>query len=250
MSALVTGASGGIGAAVAAALAGAGHDVAVHHRSDVAGARATAAAVRASGRRAALLPADLAVPDPAGMDALAARLLDEAEAALGPLTVVVLGAAAQQVVAWDDLDTAGWDALQAAGVRQSFALLHAAGARLRPGGVVVTVGSIEGLRAAPGHAGYAAGKAALHSVTAAAAHELGPRGVRVVGVAPGLVDRPGLAEDWPDGVRRWSAAAALGRPVTAPEVAATVVFLASPAASGITGTTVLVDAGWSAAPGW
>jgi NAD(P)-dependent dehydrogenase (short-subunit alcohol dehydrogenase family) len=250
VSALVTGASGGVGAAVATALAAAGHDVAVHHRHDAAGARATAAAVEAHGRRAALLRAELAVADPAQMDAVARRLLDEAETALGPLDVVVLNAAAQQVAPWDELDTAAWDALQAAGVRQSFALLHTAGARLRPGSVVVTVGSIEGLRAAPGHAAYAAGKAALHALTAAAAAELGPRGVRVVAVAPGLVDRPGLADDWPEGVARWSAAAALGRPVTPDEVAATVAFLASPAASGITGTTVLVDAGWSAAPGW
>jgi 3-oxoacyl-[acyl-carrier protein] reductase len=71
-----------------------------------------------------------------------------------------------------------------------------------------------------------------------------------VGVAPGLIDSDGLAQDWPEGVERWRRASALGRPVTASEVAATVAFLASPAASGITGTTITVDAGWSAAPGW
>ena len=76
------------------------------------------------------------------------------------------------------------------------------------------------------------------------------RGVRVVGVAPGLIERPGLAEDWPDGHGRWSQTVPLGRPVTPDEVAAAVVFLASRAASGVTGTTLVVDAGWSAAPGW
>ena len=59
-----------------------------------------------------------------------------------------------------------------------------------------------------------------------------------------------LAQAWPEGVERWRRTAALGRPVSPEEVAATVAFLASPAASGITGTTVTVDAGWSAAPGW
>ncbi len=116
--------------------------------------------------------------------------------------------------------------------------------------MVVVIGSIEGFRAMPAHAPYAVAKAALHHLVGAAAHELGPRGVRVVGVAPGLVDRAGLEDAWPEGVARFRAASALGRPVTAQEVAATVAFLASGAASGLTGTTVTVDAGWSAAPGW
>ncbi len=250
MSALVTGASGGLGRAVAVALAAAGHDVTVHWWSAEDAARATADAVLARGRRAHLLRADLAVADPADLDATCARVVDEAEDALGPLDVVVLAAASQEVTPWDDLDTATWDAVNRAGLRSTTALLHAAGARMRPGGVVVTIGSIEGLRPARGHAPYAVSKAALHHLTAAAAAELGPRGIRVVGVAPGLIDREGLAEDWPDGVARWSAAAALGRPVTAAEVAATVAFLASGVASGITGTTIVVDAGWSATPAW
>ncbi len=118
------------------------------------------------------------------------------------------------------------------------------------GGVIVVVGSIEGLRPAPSHTPYAVAKAALHHLTAAAAAQLGARGIRVVAVAPGLVDRDGLADAWPEGVERYRRASALGRPVTAREVAATVAFLASPAASGITGTTIPIDAGWSSMPGW
>ena len=114
----------------------------------------------------------------------------------------------------------------------------------------MVVGSIEGLRPAPTHAPYAVAKAALHHLAAAAAAELGARGIRVVAVAPGLVDREGLEEAWPEGVERYRRASALGRPVTPAEVAQTIAFLASPAASGITGTTVTIDAGWSAGPGW
>ncbi len=219
MTALVTGASGGLGRAVAAALAGAGHDVAVHWRDNEAGALAAAAAVEAAGRRAHLVRADLAVADADDLDRTCADLLDDVETALGPLDVVVLNQAAQDLTPWADLDAATWDRVMAAGLRPSAVLLHAAGARMPAGGAIVTIGSIEGLRPATGHAPYAASKAALHHLTAAAAYELGRRGVRVVGVAPGLIDRAGLAEDWPDGVSRWSETAALGRPVTAEEVA-------------------------------
>ncbi|MBM6405994.1 SDR family oxidoreductase [Phycicoccus sp. CSK15P-2] len=252
MTALVTGAGGGLGRAVAVALAGAGHDVAVHHRSGEDGARVTAAEVEACGRRATTLYADLDVPlaEPAALDAVCTDLLDRCAAALGGPDVVVLSAFPQHVVPWDDLDAAAWDDYHRAGFRPTAALLHAATARMDAGGVVVVVGSVEGLRPAPGHAPYAVAKAALHHLVAAAAQEVGRRGVRVVGVAPGLVDRPGLAADWPDGVARFEAAAALGRPVRPQEVAATVAFLASGVASGIAGTTVTVDAGWSAAPGW
>lgn len=235
---------------IARHLADAGHDVAVHYHRNAAGAAETAGAITASGRRAHLIKRDLAVPDAVQLDLVSAGVLEEATQALGPLQVIVLNAWRQDVTAWPDLDTAAWDAMHDAGFRPAAALMRAAAARLSPGGVIVTIGSIEGLRAAPGHTAYAVSKAALHHLTAAAAFELGPAGIRVVGVAPGLIDRPGLGEDWPEGVQRWAAASALGRPVTADEVAATVAFLASPAASGLTGITVPVDAGWSAAPAW
>lgn len=250
MTALVTGASGGLGRAIAVALAGAGHDVAVHYRGDADGAAGTASAVQATGRRSTTLHADLAVDDATALDLACEDLLDACTAALGTPDVVVLNAFPQDLVAWRDLDTAAWDTSHRGGLRPTAALLHRATDRMGPGGVVVTIGSIEGLRAAPAHTPYAVAKAALHHLTGAAASEVGARGIRVVGVAPGLVDRDGLGDAWPEGVERFRRASALGRPVTAVEVAATVAFLASPAASGITGTTVTVDAGWSTSPGW
>lgn len=250
MTALVTGASGGLGRAIAVALAGAGHDVGVHYRGDPEGAAATAALVQAAGCRAVTLRADLAVEGATDLDRACDDLLDACALRIGTPDVVVLNAFPQDVVAWADLDTAAWDAVHRGGLRSTATLLHRATDRMAPGGVVVTVGSIEGLRAAPAHAAYAVAKAALHHLTGAAASEVGGRGIRVVGVAPGLVQREGLEEAWPDGVERWRRAAALGRPVTPREVAATVAFLASPSASGITGTTVVVDAGWSSSPGW
>lgn len=250
MTALVTGASGGLGRTIAVALARAGHDVGVHYRSDAVGAGAAVADVEALGRRAVALHADLAIDDAAALDRACEDLLDACSTALGAPDVVVLNAFPQHVVAWDDLDTAAWDDYHRSGLRPTTALLHRATARLEPGGVVVVITSVEGLRPAPAHTPYSVAKAALNHLTAAAASEVGGRGIRVVGVAPGLIDRDGLTDTWPEGVARWNRASALGRPVTASEVAATVAFLASPAASGITGTTITVDAGWSAAPGW
>jgi NAD(P)-dependent dehydrogenase (short-subunit alcohol dehydrogenase family) len=250
VTALVTGASGGLGRVVAQVLAEHGHDVGVHFRGDADGAAATVAEVAAAGRRAVALHADLDVADATALDAACDDLLDRCTAAVGAPDVVVLNAFPQHHVKWDDLDTAAWDTYHRAGLRPTTALLHRGGARLGEGGVVVLVGSIEGLRPAPTHTPYAVAKAALHHLAAAAATELGARGIRVVAVAPGLIGRAGLAEAWPEGVERWRRASALGRPVTAREVAATIAFLASPAASGITGTTVTIDAGWSATAGW
>jgi 3-oxoacyl-[acyl-carrier protein] reductase len=250
VTALVTGASGGLGRVVALVLAEHGHDVGVHYRGDADGAAAAVADVEATGRRAAALHADLDLADATALDAACDELLDRCTAAVGAPDVVVLNAFPQGHVEWDALDTAAWDAFHRAGLRPTTALLHRAAARLGTGGVVVVVGSIEGLRPMPTHTPYAVAKAALHHLTAAAATELGARGIRVVGVAPGLVGRDGLAQAWPEGVERWRRASALGRPVTAREVAATIAFLSSPAASGITGTTVTIDAGWSAGAGW
>ena len=190
MTALVTGASGGLGRVVARR-AGRGRPRrrrALPRRRRRA-PRPRSPTSRRPGRRAAALHADL--------DGRRRRRTRRARAttsstpappAVGAPDVVVLNAFPQDHVAWADLDTAAWDAFHRGGLRPTTALLHRAAARLGAGGVVVVVGSIEGLRPAPTHAPYAVAKAALHHLTAAAASELGARGIRVVAVAPGLVD--------------------------------------------------------------
>lgn len=247
--ALVTGASGGLGRAICRALADVRHDLALHYASDAASASAAAAEATERGRRSVILAADLGAHN---IETVAADLVSKAVEGLGRLDVVVLNASSQELTPWEDLDAATWDRLFAGTLRQTAVMLRAAAARLSVGlqPVIVVVGSIEGIRPAPDHGAYAVFKAATHHLVKVAAQELGPKGIRVVGVAPGLIDRPGLAEQWPDGYQRWSATVPLGRPVTASEVASAVAFLASKSASGITGITLEVDAGWSAAAGW
>lgn len=236
--AIVTGASRGLGAQVAVALAAHGLDVIAHGRDEQALA-GTAAEVASAGRRSVVVAGELT--EPATRD----RLL-EAARELGGVSVLV-GCASEQVrggVA--ELTDDAWDRAWHVDVRAHAGLL--AGAAAAGASAAVLISSVEGLAPFPGQAAYSAAKAAIHSLVASAAVELAP--MRVNAVAPGLIWREGLDEAWPDGVERWNRAAPLHRSVTIDEVTAAIVFLASPSASGITGVTLPVDAGWSSSARW
>ena len=118
------------------------------------------------------------------------------------------------------------------------------------GGVIVNVASISGLEPAFSHSHYCASKAAVIMLTKAAALELGPKGIRVNAVAPGLIWTEGLKENWPEGVVRWLAHAPLGRVGTSDDVADACLFLSSPASRWITGTTITVDGGVTTHPSY
>src|SRR6185437_15043296 len=108
------------------------------------------------------------------------------------------------------------------------------------GGSVVNIASISGLEPAFAHAHYCASKAGLLMLTRAAALELGPRGIRVNAVAPGLIWREGLDEAWPEGVKRWLDHVPLGRVGRDDDVADACLFLASAAARWISGAMIAV----------
>ena len=236
--ALVTGASRGIGAAIAAELAAAGWPVAVNYRADREGADAVAEGVRRDGGTARAIRAD--VSDPAAIDGLMA----EADAELGPVLVLVNNAGRTADGLSMRLSDEDWDRVLATNLSAAFRLTRrAVGPMMRARfGRIVNVASVVGLRANPGQANYAASKAGLIAFTRTVAAEVARRGVTVNAVAPGLIATDMTAEVPAD-----LAAAIPARRVGTPEeVAACVGFLASDAASYVTGTTLTVDGGMTA----
>ncbi|GAB1510402.1 SDR family NAD(P)-dependent oxidoreductase [Actinophytocola sp. KF-1] len=241
---LVTGASGNIGGGIAWRFAEAGSAVVVHHHRGAAAAEALVARIAAAGGRATAMRADLAD------DVACHDLVHAAAGWAGRLDALVNNAGVQPVEDLAGMSAERWRAVLETNVDSVFACTQAAAEVMADGGSVTHVASIEATQPAPGHAHYSSAKAAVVMHARAAALEYGARGIRVNAVSPGLIDRPGLADDWPDGVDRWQRAAPLTRLGTPADVANACVFLASPLAAWITGQNLVVDGGVSARPTW
>jgi 3-oxoacyl-[acyl-carrier protein] reductase len=236
--ALVTGASRGIGAAVAARLARDGWPVAVNYRADAEGAERVAARLRDEGGTAVPIRGD--VSDRATGE----RLLSETESELGPVLVLVNNAGMTADGLSLRLSDEDWDRVLETNLSAAFRLTRRAlGPMLRARfGRIVNIASVVGVRANPGQSNYAASKAGLIAFTKSVAMEVARKGVTVNAVAPGLIDTEltnGLAD-------ALLAAVPARRAGTPEEVAACVGFLASDAASYVTGTTLTVDGGMTA----
>lgn len=243
--ALVTGAGGGIGRGIALRFAEQGAAaVAVHFRTAASAAREVAARIEDFGARAVVLEADLRDEDACH------RLVREAAEWGGGLTALVNNAGVQPTRPLPGMTAAQWRAVVDTNLTGVFACTQAAAEVMGPGGCVTHIASIEANHTAPGHAHYSASKAAIVSHARSAALEYGPHGIRVNTVSPGLIDRDGLAEAWPEGVGRWVRKAPLGRLGRPEDVADACVFLASPLASWVTGHDLVVDGGVSARPTW
>ncbi|GGX11296.1 glucose 1-dehydrogenase [Streptomyces malachitofuscus] len=246
--ALVTGAGGGIGRGIALRFAEEGAAVALHCRTSVASARDTAERIREAGGTAVVLHADLT-----DEDACHRVVAEAAEWGDGRLTALVNNAGIQPVQQLAGMTAAEWRAVVDTNLTGVFACTQAAARHMRDqdgGGSVTHIASVEARSPAPGHAHYSAAKAAVVMHARAAAAEYGPWGVRVNTVSPGLIDREGLDEAWPEGVRRWREASAVGRLGRAEDVGDACVFLASRLASWVTGHDLVVDGGASTRPTW
>ncbi|MDW4907423.1 glucose 1-dehydrogenase [Streptomyces sp. ADMS] len=246
--ALVTGAGGGIGRGIALRFAAEGAAVAVHCRTSDEGARDAVARIGESGGLAVVLRGDLTVEDDCR------RVVREAaDWGGGRLTALVNNAGVQPVQGLAEMTVADWRGVVDTNVLSVFACTQAAAEVMREqegGGSITHIASIEAARPAPGHAHYCASKAAVVTHARSAALEYGPHGIRVNTVSPGLVDREGLADDWPDGVRRWQQAVPVGRLGRTEDIGDACVFLASRLASWVSGHDLVVDGGVSARPTW
>ena len=233
---LVTGASGNIGQAIAERLAQAGATIVVHYY------RNEPAAVELAGRLGGATVVQANLASEADVDAMYAKSCP---------SMVVNNAAAQPLTSLEDMGYDEWRAMLAANLDGAFLVTQrAARAWAGKGGAIVNIASIEALDPAVGHGHYATSKAGLVMLSRAAALELGAAGIRINCVSPGLIDKEGLSDEWPDGVARWQDRAPLGRLGTPNDVADAVLFLLSPAARWISGTNLVVDGGMSAQSRW
>jgi 3-oxoacyl-[acyl-carrier protein] reductase len=237
--ALVTGASRGIGAACARALAEAGYDVGVGFASDADGAAATAAAVEKAGARATVHRADVAE------EAAAGAMVEAVEEALGPLDAVVLNAGITRDGLAVRMGGEDWSAVIDTNLSGAFYTARPAlrGMLRRRSGSIVAVSSIVGLIGNAGQANYAASKAGMLGLVRALAREAGGRGVRVNAVAPGYIATDMTSALTDDQRSALLASTPLGRLGEPEDVAAAVAFLCSPEASFITGAVLSVNGG-------
>ena len=235
--ALVTGASKGIGAAIAKRLAGDGWLVAVNYRSDADGAKATVQAIEEAGGKAAAFQSDVS-------DGAPDELFKQVEAELGPVLALVNNAGVAADGMAIQMDDDQWDKVIATNLTAAFRLTRRA---MRPMikaryGRIVNIASVVGPRANAGQSNYAAAKAGLIGMTKTVAAEVARRGVTVNAVAPGFIETD-MTKDIPEAVIDAIPARRVGAP---DDVAAAVRFLASDDAGYVTGTTLFVDGGMSA----
>lgn len=237
--AVVTGASSGIGSGIAVGLAEAGADVLIVGR-DTRRLHQTYEAVEATGRKCFVQVADVA------QQSTACRVLEAAVAELGRLDILVNAAGLFEVGSEDEV--AALDRQWAVNVRAPFALTAVALQHMEPGGAVCFFSSIAGHVAFPGASAYVTTKTAVEGAVRSLALDAAPRGIRVNAVAPGNIRtamNAHLLAD-PDYERSMLDQTPLGRIGEVEDVVPAVLFLVSDQARYVTGTSLLVDGGWTA----
>jgi 3-oxoacyl-[acyl-carrier protein] reductase len=235
--ALVTGASRGIGAAIARALARAGHPLILNYRTGEEAARAVAAEIAAEGGTAELCPFDVA--DAAATGAALERLLARADA---PIGVLVNNAGVVRDASFPAMEPPAWEAVTRTTLDGFYNVTRPLVMPMvrRRQGRIINISSLAGVMGNRGQVNYAAAKAGLIGATKALSQELASRGITVNAIAPGLIDTEMLAGAPVEELLKRIPAKRLGKPE---EVASLAAFLASDAAAYITGQVIGINGG-------
>ncbi len=237
--ALVTGASRGIGRAIALKLAGDGFSVAVNYASSAARAEAVVGEIASAGGNAMAVRADVGDPD------AVSSMFESVSAELGPVAVLVNNAGITDDGLLLRMSVDQWDNVMNTNLRSAFLCTKAAlRSMLRArAGRIINISSVSGISGNPGQGNYAASKAGVIGFTKSVAKEVGSRGITVNAIAPGFIQTDmtaALGNTVTDAVAKQIALGRLGLPE---EVASVVGYLASDGASYITGQTIIVDGG-------
>ncbi|MCZ6680736.1 MAG: SDR family NAD(P)-dependent oxidoreductase [Candidatus Poribacteria bacterium] len=237
--ALVTGASRGIGRATAMKLAGEGADVAVHYVRSAEAAEAVCEQVRALGRRA--LPVQANIADRAAVNAMVAQVTDE----LGAIDLLVNNAGDVGNMNFDELTPEHWDEIITINLTGPFNVIWAVkgGMIQREFGRIVNVSSIAALAVRPNQLAYAAAKAGVIALTKSCCEPLAPHNIRINSVAPGAIDTDMMYEVSSEMREHLRSTTPLGRLGKPEEMANVIAFLLSEEASYVTGTTVIASGG-------
>jgi 3-oxoacyl-[acyl-carrier protein] reductase len=237
--ALVTGGSRGIGAAIVRVLAACGARCAVNYVADPDGRNRTdAGTVVAAAPGAFVVEGDVSEP------VQVARIIGQAVAEFGGLDILVNNAGIIRDRSLRKMSADEWDAVLRVNLSGVFNVIQAATPHLRPGGRVVNLASVSASLGFFGQANYAASKAGVMALTRVAARELAKQQVRVNAVAPGLIDTEMTRTMPPDVLAKFVEQVPLGRGGTPDDVAGVVLFLCSPMSAYVTGQVIHVNGGF------
>lgn len=241
--ALVTGATGGIGSAVALQLADLGAAVAINHLDAPGQADELLDQIRTRGVKAVSIQADVREPDDVR------RLAAEAALALGPVDTVVSAAGSYPRIPWSELDPEQWNSMITVNLTSHFLVAHAFTGSMQAldRGRIIAIGSVLAHIGRHDLAAYISAKAGVEGLVRALARELGPSGITANCVAPGSIRvqaEETVVDDVPAMEERQLARQCIKRRGTPADVAHAVGFLAQRGAGFITGQTLYIDGGW------